>query len=104
MPPPYEQIPSLDNWKSDSFAWFALRSSDHVLLTIDSLIADYHDVNLAAVQRESLYFLRCALIFWIRKLNIVPGNATPPWKTANFGGAEKFFGLSEIAPPIQLRQ
>lgn len=102
MPPPYAAIPTLDEWKSDSFAWFALRSSDHVLLTVDSLVADYHDVNLALVQAETLYYLRSALQFWLNKINVVPQNTPPTAKNVtNLPATAKATGSTDRAATIQ---
>lgn len=77
MPFPYQSIPTDAVWKSDSSAFFAIRANDRVLLTIDRLVAAYHQPALAGVQQETLFYLRSALLFWLKKVNAVPKNTAP---------------------------
>ncbi len=80
---PYMTIPTLKEWETDSSAWFALRKSDKVLLTIDSLVNAYHSPGVAPYQHETLFYLRSALHFWIKKINAVPANQAPSGLNAN---------------------
>jgi hypothetical protein len=96
--PNYTDIPTLETWESDSSAVFAFRSSDQVLGTIDSLVAAYHDVNMATVQRETLYYLRSALLFWLGKINTVPKNIAPTGlNTTNLPTTPKVSGTDRRA-------
>jgi hypothetical protein len=77
MPFPYTDIPNLNMWQSDSSAYFPSRSTDRVLKAIDDLVSAYHDPNYAGSGPEILFYLRSALMFWAKKVNVVPKNSAP---------------------------
>lgn len=93
MPFPYQSIPTLSVWKSDSGVTFAIRSSDRVLQAIDGFVDAYHNPSLYAVRQETLFYLRLALLYWLKKLNAVPKN-TPPTglEATNLPNTARFAG------------
>jgi hypothetical protein len=95
MPFPYTAIPTLDVWQKDSSAVLSVRASDPVLQVIDSLVAASHRVGMQEIRQETLFYLRQALKFWLKKVNVVPANQAPEGlsstnlpKTAKFSGRE----------------
>lgn len=96
MPLQYQAIPTLAAWKSDSGVTFAIRSSDRVLQAIDSFVDAYHNPNLSAVRQETLFYLRQALLFWLKNLNAVPKNTPPTGLNAtNLPNTAKFAGKED---------
>ncbi len=77
MPYPYHAIPTVATWQSDSSVFWSIRSNDRLMVTIDNLVAAYHDPTLVAVQRETLFFLRSAILYWLKRINAVPRNTAP---------------------------
>lgn len=77
MPFPYTDIPNLSTWQSDSSVYFPVRSSDPVLQTIDNLVSAYNDSGNGESHPEILYYLRGSLVFWSKKVNVVPKNTAP---------------------------
>jgi hypothetical protein len=77
MPYPYHAIPTLATWQSDSSVFLSIRSRDRLMGTIDSLVAAYHDPTLVAVQRETLFYLRSAILYWLKRINATPKNTAP---------------------------
>jgi hypothetical protein len=105
MPFPYADIPNLKTWQSDSSAYFAARSSDRVLQTIDELVAACNDATLVAAHPEFLFYLRGALRFWSNKVNKVPANKPPdnanptnalPTKAVFSGSEQRTRAIAEL--------
>jgi hypothetical protein len=77
MPFPYADIPTSNTWQSDSSADFPVRAGDRVLQTIDDLVLAYNDVEKVDSRPEILFYLRSALTFWSKKVNVIPKNTAP---------------------------
>lgn len=77
MPFPYEDIPSSAMWQSDSSTDFPDRSSDRVVQVIDDLVSAYNEVGNRDHGPEILFYLRSALVFWSKKVNLIPKNKAP---------------------------
>jgi hypothetical protein len=102
MPPPYYQIPTLGTWQSDSSVWYASRSSDHALTAIDNLVSAYHNPALGGMQAETLFYLRSAILFWLKRINVVPGNNAPTGlNSTNLPATAKVNGNASRAPALQ---
>ncbi|MFN7995045.1 MAG: hypothetical protein U0Q18_15665 [Bryobacteraceae bacterium] len=97
MPFPYADIPSLVTWQSDSTEYFPSRPTDRVLKAVDDLVAAYNDLNAGGSGPEILFYLRSALVFWAKKVNVVPKNTPPDGvrplnalpRTAVFSGSDQ---------------
>lgn len=77
MPSPYTEIPTLTAWQSDSAAYLPVRTNDRVLQAIDGLVSAYGDSDNVESRPEILFYLRGSLIFWSKKVNVVPKNTAP---------------------------
>lgn len=73
----FKTIPTLEEWGKASSVFFARRTSDTVLQSIDELVNAYHDPNIKNRRVTTLFYLRSALDYWAKKVNVVPKN-TPP--------------------------
>src|SRR5581483_5501399 len=97
MPFPYADIPSLATWQSDSSEYFPSRSTDRVLKAIDDLVSAYNDLNASGSGPEVLFYLRSSLLYWAKKVNVIPKNKPPDKvnpsnalpRTAVFSGSEQ---------------
>ena len=102
MPPPYVVIPQLADWQYDSSKWYASRADDHVLLTIDDLVSAYHNPALVAMQQDTLFYLRSALLFWMGKINAIPKNTAPTGlNSTNLPAQSKVSGAAARTPALQ---
>jgi hypothetical protein len=108
----YYDIPDLQTWKKDSSVLLARRSRDRVLQVIDRLVSTYHTPGYADSRPELLFYLRSALDFWQRKVNVVPENKPPdgvnppnalPQRPVFSGKQKRGDAIGELAGIVQFR-